>query len=162
MSFYLDWYNESKKYYLIPGTLGCRHICWLLSEILFRRPRIKKTDLTLENAVSYVVPEFNPLYFNLFIYLFQSQIYKAKERHLEVRTQYFYLDSFDAIEMAPYIWYFYHKFIAHLGQNVRSSRCGSISITGYSFSRTQPPCSHSPSQFMSSLTQPLGTRSRHI
>jgi len=63
-SFIIDFSWRSS----IPGTLDGGRICWLLSEILFCRPKMnkQKSDLALKKAVSYVMRRMcQPVWFHI-------------------------------------------------------------------------------------------------
>ena len=63
-SFIIDFSWRSS----IPGTLDGGRICWLLSEILFFRPKMnkQKSDLALKKAVSYVMHRMcQPVWFHI-------------------------------------------------------------------------------------------------
>ena len=52
----------------MPGTLDGGRICWLLSEILFCRPKMnkQKSDLALKKATSYVMRRMcQPVWFHI-------------------------------------------------------------------------------------------------
>ena len=52
----------------MPGTLDRGRICWLLSEILFFRPKMnkQKSDLALKKAASYVMRRMcQPVWFHI-------------------------------------------------------------------------------------------------
>ena len=63
-SFIIDFSWRSS----IPGTLDGGRICWLLSEILFCRPKMnkQKSDLALKKAASYVMRRMcQPVWFHI-------------------------------------------------------------------------------------------------